>query len=108
MIDDGTGATGPGREPWWDGAVGYEVYVRSFADSNGNGTGDLPGLEAHLEYLAWLGVGIVWITQQSIGFCSEVTGMRFCRWIKGQPWPQGVMRSIFRNANTTRHNLMKL
>jgi len=47
---------------WWDSEVGYEVYLRSFADGNGDGVGDFPGLAAKLDYLAWLGVGIVWIT----------------------------------------------
>ncbi|MEM7143207.1 MAG: alpha-amylase family glycosyl hydrolase [Actinomycetota bacterium] len=48
--------------PWWHGAVGYEVYIRSFADSDGDGVGDLPGIVDHLDHLAWLGVDIVWIT----------------------------------------------
>ena len=47
---------------WWDREVGYEVYIRSFADGNGDGVGDLPGLTERLDYLAWLGVGVVWIT----------------------------------------------
>ncbi|HWH32291.1 MAG TPA: alpha-amylase family glycosyl hydrolase [Egibacteraceae bacterium] len=47
---------------WWRHAVGYEVYVRSFADSDGDGVGDLPGLRDRLDHLAWLGVDIVWIT----------------------------------------------
>ena len=47
---------------WWDREVGYEVYIRSFADGNGDGVGDFPGLTEKLDYLAWLGVGIVWIT----------------------------------------------
>ncbi|MEZ5244511.1 MAG: alpha-amylase family glycosyl hydrolase [Acidimicrobiales bacterium] len=47
---------------WWDGAVGYEIYIRSFADSNGDGIGDLAGIEAHLDHIAWLGADIVWIT----------------------------------------------
>lgn len=51
-----------GRKLWLDGAVGYEVYVRSFADSNGDGIGDLPGVTGRLDYLKWLGVDIVWIT----------------------------------------------
>jgi alpha-glucosidase len=54
-----------GRTPnggWWDGAVGYEVYVRSFADSDGDGIGDLAGVRSKLEHLAWLGVDIVWLT----------------------------------------------
>ncbi|MBA2576816.1 MAG: DUF3459 domain-containing protein [Euzebyaceae bacterium] len=47
---------------WWRGAVGYEVYIRSFADSDGDGVGDLRGLHDRLDHLAWLGVDIVWIT----------------------------------------------
>jgi alpha-glucosidase len=47
---------------WWQGAVGYEVYVRSFADHDGDGIGDLPGARAKLPHLASLGVSIVWLT----------------------------------------------
>jgi alpha-glucosidase len=47
---------------WWQGAVGYQVYVRSFADADGDGVGDLPGLRRRLPYLADLGVDVVWIT----------------------------------------------
>ncbi|MFQ5554542.1 MAG: alpha-amylase family glycosyl hydrolase [Acidimicrobiia bacterium] len=48
--------------PWWRGAVGYQVYPRSFADSNGDGIGDLEGIRARLTYLSWLGVDAVWIS----------------------------------------------
>jgi alpha-glucosidase len=48
--------------PWWRGAVFYEVYVRSFADSNDDGIGDLPGITSRLEYLQRLGVDAIWIT----------------------------------------------
>ena len=51
-----------GTEPWWLGAVGYEVYVRSFADSSGDGLGDLAGVTGRLDYLRWLGVDAVWLT----------------------------------------------
>jgi alpha-glucosidase len=47
---------------WWQGTVGYEVYVRSFADSDGDGIGDLAGVRARLPYLAALGVDVVWLT----------------------------------------------
>ncbi|MEO7397009.1 MAG: alpha-amylase family glycosyl hydrolase, partial [Ilumatobacteraceae bacterium] len=47
---------------WWRGGVGYEIYVRSFLDSNGDGTGDLAGITSKLDYLAGLGVDVIWIT----------------------------------------------
>lgn len=49
-------------EDWWRGAVGYEVYVRSFQDTDGNGVGDLAGVTKRLPYLANLGVDVVWLT----------------------------------------------
>ncbi len=56
-------AAGSGRgTPWWRGAVGYEIYVRSFADSNGDGIGDLAGITHRLDYLSWLGVDVLWLT----------------------------------------------
>jgi alpha-glucosidase len=48
--------------PWWRGAVFYEIYVRSFADSNDDGIGDLPGITSRLDYLKRLGVDAIWIT----------------------------------------------
>jgi alpha-glucosidase len=48
--------------PWWADAVVYEVYPRSFADSDGDGTGDLPGIRDRLPYLAELGVDAIWLT----------------------------------------------
>lgn len=42
---------GSGHAPWWADSVFYQVYPRSFADSNGDGVGDLDGISAHLDYL---------------------------------------------------------
>src|SRR4051812_22112170 len=47
---------------WWQDAVFYEIYVRSFADSNGDGVGDLPGITQRLPYLRDLGVDAIWLT----------------------------------------------
>jgi alpha-glucosidase len=49
------------RQPWWRGGVLYQIYPRSFADSNGDGVGDLAGIRARLDYLEWLGVDGVWL-----------------------------------------------
>lgn len=48
--------------PWWKGAVIYQIYPRSFADSNGDGVGDLPGVTAHLDHVASLGVDAIWLS----------------------------------------------
>ncbi len=48
-------------DPWWRGAAIYQVYIRSFADGDGDGVGDLAGLRAHLGYLRDLGADAVWI-----------------------------------------------
>jgi len=47
--------------PWWRGAVIYEIYPRSFCDSNDDGVGDLPGILQRLDYAASLGVDAIWI-----------------------------------------------
>jgi oligo-1,6-glucosidase len=49
-------------EKWWHRATGYQIYPRSFADSNDDGIGDIPGIIAHLDHLADLGVGFVWLS----------------------------------------------
>ncbi|MEO5829623.1 MAG: alpha-amylase family glycosyl hydrolase, partial [Rhodanobacter sp.] len=47
--------------PWWRGAVTYQIYPRSFLDTNGDGVGDLPGIIARLDYVASLGVDAIWV-----------------------------------------------
>ena len=47
---------------WWQRAILYEIYPKSFQDTTGNGIGDLPGITKRLEYLQALGVGAVWLT----------------------------------------------
>jgi len=49
-------------DAWWRGAAIYQIYPRSFADSNGDGIGDLPGVTAHLDHVASLGVDAVWLS----------------------------------------------
>lgn len=50
------------HQEWWRGAVIYQIYPRSFADTNGDGIGDLKGILAHLNHVASLGVDAVWIS----------------------------------------------
>ena len=52
-----------GYEPtWWKEAVVYQIYPRSFQDSNGDGIGDLNGITEHLDYLKKLGVNVIWLS----------------------------------------------
>ncbi|EWM16203.1 maltose alpha-D-glucosyltransferase [Kutzneria sp. 744] len=59
--DFGTARQAPREPEWYKSAVFYEVLVRAFADSNGDGTGDLRGLAEKLDYLEWLGVDCLWL-----------------------------------------------
>ena len=49
-------------DTWWRSAVVYQIYPRSFADSNGDGIGDLPGITARLDHLARLGIDVIWLS----------------------------------------------
>ena len=51
-----------GQRRWWHGAVLYQLYVRSWLDTDGDGFGDLGGVIARLDYLSWLGVNGVWLS----------------------------------------------
>ncbi|HYH49628.1 MAG TPA: alpha-amylase family glycosyl hydrolase [Acidimicrobiia bacterium] len=50
------------RRPWWQTAVIYQIYPRSFSDSDGDGVGDLDGIRQRLDHLEWLGVDAVWLS----------------------------------------------
>ncbi|MBD8529758.1 MULTISPECIES: alpha-glucosidase family protein [unclassified Massilia] len=57
-------STQPSTQPsdWWREAIIYQVYPRSYLDTNGDGVGDIPGITAKLDYIASLGVNIVWLS----------------------------------------------
>ncbi len=59
---------------WWQRGVIYQIYPRSFLDSNGDGIGDLKGILAQLEYLKWLGVDAIWL---SPFYCSPMADMGY-------------------------------
>ncbi|MCX8025848.1 MAG: alpha-amylase family glycosyl hydrolase, partial [Thermanaerothrix sp.] len=50
------------QNSWWQEAVFYQIYPRSFADSNGDGVGDIEGIIRSLDYLQWLGVDAIWLS----------------------------------------------
>ena len=52
----------PSDAPWWQRGVLYQIYPRSFADSNGDGSGDLLGIIDHLDHLQWLGIDGIWLS----------------------------------------------
>ena len=58
----GAGTAADATNRWWRGAVIYQIYPRSFLDTNGDGVGDLPGIVAKLDYIASLGVDAIWIS----------------------------------------------
>lgn len=61
MPADSLPAPAAPHRPWWQDAVVYQIYPRSFMDGNGDGIGDLPGILLHLDYLQWLGVDTLWL-----------------------------------------------
>ena len=50
------------RRTWWKESVVYQIYPRSFCDSNGDGIGDLRGISSKLDYLKELGIDVVWLS----------------------------------------------
>ncbi|MGW6569890.1 glycoside hydrolase family 13 protein [Streptomyces sp. NPDC054975] len=62
LSDSASSCEGPARPGWWRDAVIYQVYVRSFADSDGDGIGDLRGARERLPHIAELGADAVWLT----------------------------------------------
>ena len=50
------------QKDWWKSAVAYQVYPKSFQDTNGDGIGDLPGIIRRLDYLQELGIDVIWLS----------------------------------------------
>lgn len=50
------------QQHWWQSATVYQIYPRSFADSDGDGVGDIPGIIGKLDYLQHLGIGVIWLS----------------------------------------------
>ena len=60
---------------WWQRGAVYQLWLRSFFDTDGDGNGDLEGLIAKLDYLTWLGVDVVWLDR-----CPLFAPMRMHAW----------------------------
>lgn len=58
----GQSSAQPAKRPWWEAGVVYQIYPRSFQDSNGDGIGDLEGIRRRLDYVAGLGVDAIWLS----------------------------------------------
>ena len=65
------------EKQWWHNKIAYEIYPKSFMDSNGDGIGDLPGIISKLDYLKELGIDILWI-----GYCGRFL-LHTCKTIVG-------------------------
>ena len=62
VLPDAVRSNGATPNPWWANAVVYQIYPRSFQDTNGDGIGDLKGITSRLDYLADLGVDVLWLS----------------------------------------------
>ena len=89
----------PMNPDWWRGAVIYQIYPRSFQDSNGDGIGDLAGIVQRLPYIAGLGVDAIWISpfftspMRDLAMTSAIIAMLIrC----SGPWPISMLWSARR------------
>ena len=57
------------KQEWWKEVVVYQIYPKSFQDTDGDGVGDIPGIISRLDYLRWLGVDVLWISPM---YCSPM------------------------------------
>ena len=68
------------KKKWWQDKVAYQIYPKSFYDTNGDGIGDLPGIIEKLDYLKELGVDIVWLSPAIAPSCRP--GIRYFRLLR--------------------------
>ena len=59
------------KKEWWHGKTAYQIYPKSFYDSNGDGIGDLPGIIQKLDYLKELGIDLIWISPVYLSPCAD-------------------------------------
>ena len=59
------------KRKWWQNKIAYQIYPKSFQDTNGDGIGDIPGIIKRLDYLQELGIGILWISPVYVSPCAD-------------------------------------
>ena len=59
------------KKKWWQDKIAYQIYPKSFQDTNGDGIGDIPGIIKRLDYLKKLGIGILWISPVYVSPCAD-------------------------------------
>ena len=59
------------KKKWWHGKTAYQIYLKSFYDTNGDGFGDLAGITEKLDYLNDLGIDILWISPVSLSTFAD-------------------------------------
>ena len=62
MLLSASAVSAEGRIKWWQTTAVYQIYPKSFADTTGNGVGDIPGIIRHLDHIRSLGAGAIWLT----------------------------------------------
>ena len=70
-LPDAVRTNGASPNPWWSNAVVYQIYPRSFQDTNGDGLGDLKGITSRLDYLADLGVDVLGVGIFAVLFAAS-------------------------------------
>ena len=95
---------------WWQHAVFYEIYPRSYADSNNDGIGDLKGITSKLDYLKQLGVDAIWLTpcfpSPQVDFGYDVSDYQdidpmYGTWRISIEWPVTVKPGTFASSWTS-------
>ena len=74
------------EEKWWQRSVVYQIYPRSFQDSDGDGIGDLPGITSRLEYIRELGSGSRRYTNPPTTTTAMTSAIIRTSWLNSAPW----------------------
>ena len=79
------------QNTWWKRGIVYQIYPRSFQDTNGDGIGDIAGITSRLDYLQWLGIDALWISDELESARKNTTRVE-SGLIANEPHPASVAR----------------